>query len=263
MAGRRRYKVGDHPNYDKMFDVRSFESPVLNPKATSVMNAGIVGSMNSRQGLESLLVEWKGDKNGHFQANGQQCPSKLKQAEDAIQKIQNDFAVSKQAQINSGKRPDKQMPADMLRKLHEFEALVDIRISEVSALEKALANSKDSDDKQSDRNVLARGPIGSGRMSGGILVVVDGQQVSKSADGQLFIDCKASPYHGMLTADYFDYVVKPWCGKRDQLRNEMREQCLENQRNGLPPGQVAFDAMPPIPPWPEQVKKLKEVCDAI
>lgn len=256
MAGRRKYRVGDHPEYDRVFDIKNMESPILNPKATSIMNATTVDQMNSREGLNILLSEWRGDDSGFWNNGGVKVPSKLKIAELAIKNIQLSFETRQQRQVNSGRAVSKKMPPDMLDELHRAEAVVDIHLSEIAALEKRLSELVAVSDQSSKTKVLERGPGGSGQMKGGVLVLLDGQIIKQNSDGVLIIDDERSPYHGMETADYFEHIVKPWSAARDKLYTELCAKARIAVLAGAAPGSQITRALPPNPEWPENVKKV-------
>lgn len=256
MAGRRRYKVGEQKMYDKAFDLHNMGSPILNnSRNTSIMNCTTVTEMTTRRGLENLLQEWRGNDEGNFIKNGKKFPSKLKIAESALTKIDEQFQQSQQAQINSGRRPDNKMPPDMQTEKLRAEAVVDVCLAEISAIEKRLESFVDADTKRSSGDVLKHGPQGSGKMLGGVLSVIDGQDVKQDSKGVLRISDDRSPYDRMETADYFDFVVRPFLTERGQLINEKILEERAFVKGGGIPGSFAFNTQPPNPPWPENVKK--------
>lgn len=92
----------------------------------------------------------------------------------------------------------------------------------------------------------------------GVLNVIDGQIVEPDDSGVLRIKDERSPYNGMATADYIDFVVKHWLKAREKPKansfNQARKEIKEELR-GPGPGDCKLNTKLPLPPWPETVPR--------
>ena len=259
----RRYEIykdkeGKYSVYQATYDRLKQASQILNPgKIPSVDNFVCL----DRQGLRALLLQWKGrsEDGEFFYAEGNEYHwSYLKTAQERIKSINTEFKNLKQLTINEGKHPPKEMPAEMKERMLKAEAALDICLEEIECLEKKLATFTDSDQKESNSEVLKRGPDGAGRLRDGILILLDGQTVKPDAKNVLRICDTRSPYDGMQTVDYFEYIVPAWHKARSQYEKEQRRQMLlakEAQRTCSDPGNFPPNPRPQFPAWPATVPK--------
>jgi len=103
---RRRYKVGENPTYDRTFDAQKLKSDILSPNSFSVPD--IQFQLTSKSGLLALLNELEGNQEGKFWSTSpppsmwREAKARIKNAELAIQPIQDRFEALKQQVVNSG-----------------------------------------------------------------------------------------------------------------------------------------------------------------
>ena len=249
---RRRYKCGENPLYDRVFDARKMKSPILNPAGFHV--ADIALQMSDKAGLKSLLTELEGNEEGKFWSHSPSparwLNSRIKNAELAIAGIEDRFQNVRQQAVNAGHRPPSKMPKDMTEELLRSEARLDVVLEETEKIRKLLSEIERREQKQDDKKVLQRGPMGAGRLVDGICVWLDGQCVEPDHENVLRIIDDRSPYNGMRTADYFEFVQKPWCKLRDKMQTEERKRGEDDP--GYSPRR---NARPPLPPWPVNVPR--------
>jgi len=247
---KRRYKLGFNPTYDHEYDGLKMRSIILNPNAFPSIHAP---NLSDREGITNALCQWKGDKDGEWKSGDDYQPSYLKTAKERIESVQAEFAMLKQMAVNEGKHEPKEMPTLMQEHLLAGEARYDLISEEITFLENKLATFTDSDQKKNDGAVLKYGPVGMGKLRGGLLAVVDGQIVKPDKDGLLRICDPRSPYNSMLTAIYFEQIVKPWkraMSHYRSLQNKQIQQFHEAERTGAV---VNFEKIqkPEWPPMPE------------
>ena len=253
--GRRRYKVGQFPEYDFTFDRLAQSSTILNPgrAQNDIHSFGFLERMKTRHGLERLLEEWEGDENGDYILDRKPVPSRLKEAGKVIEGINEAFVTLNQRRVNKGSFPLKEMPNEMLQQLHKAEAAQDIVKDEIKKLQEML-NRVSERVEQETKKCLPRGPIGSGQLRGGVLVLIDGQEVLPDKQDVLRIHDDRSPYHGMRAADYRETVVPMWRAARDKWQSIKREEEQSAAREGR---KVEItEPYPTFPAWPEGIEKF-------
>ncbi|MCH7922449.1 MAG: hypothetical protein IH975_05380 [Nitrospinae bacterium] len=253
---RRRYKLGKNLPYDKMYGGLKSTSPILNP-GRFVINE-VAMQMSSKGGLEALLAQLRGDEDGRYfdpAYGGSSQIAKIPRAEGAIPEVKDDFAALKQRAMNEGRRPPKNVSAEMEAALLEAEAKLDVTMEEADKIERLLAEVESKEQIIDDSRVLKGGPKGVGRLIGGILVEVDGQVVTPDGNGVLAIHDSRSPYDGLPTEVYYDEIVKPWRLAMAKLNNERYELARSEKR---PVGEIP-QKREPLPPWPKSVPKVKMV----
>lgn len=259
----RRYQIfTDKENkyeiYQTAYDRLKMESQFLNP--SSMPSVYSINIDRDRKGIESILRQLKGDERGLFFQPDATEPkwSYLKKAEERIKGINEEFKRLKQQKINEGRRPPKEMPAELQEQLLRGQAELDITLEEIEFLQKKLSNFVVSDQKELDDECLRRGPQGSGKLIGGLLVELDGQKVLPDDQGILRICDKRSPYNGLPTSDYFEHVVRPWHKIESKWRGEQTRlirQARAIERDGGDPRHAPLPKRPPYPEWPANVPR--------
>ena len=151
-----------------------------------------------------------------------EVPSRLKEAEDAVEAINERFEKLKQQAVNSGHYPPKEMPAELKEELLKAEAREDIIKAEIKRLETNLEKFPAGGMETHEMPCLKHGAIGSGKKRKGVLRWLDGQDILPDSEGVLRIKDERSPYHGMRCADYFETVVKPYKQSQAKLLEEYR-----------------------------------------
>jgi hypothetical protein len=121
-------------------------------------------------------------------------------------------------------------PPHLLKDRCRAEARLDVTQREIEFLQSKLATLfVEPERKQSEDRVLAYGPIGTGKLTGGVLTEIDGQR-TELIDTVLVITSEASPYRGMRVRDYREFIVKPYCDARNRQLRELTEQRLTQLR---------------------------------
>ena len=183
-----------------------------------------------------------------------------------IADLEASFVRYKKDRLRLGYEEPTVMPPDMLNKYYLLQAELTVLNEEVKELNKRLAEYKDLDDIEGNRNVLAYGLRGYGKCHGlkcgnpelvNILKEIDGQRCELTDEGLLIID-KRSPYSGMLVSD-FRKLAKEWQIQRQKEEAE-RFKLLQEQykEQGLPvpqeppvksPSKVPMSSLPKWPEW--------------
>lgn len=183
---------------------------------------------------------------------------------DMVKEAELDFERFCQAQVNQGHRPPDAMPPDLKENWDLLCARLQVAEEELDVLEKALKQ-REKKEEANELPCLTYGPQGQGVLKGGVLVYLDGQKIKPGYDGTLRINDSRSPYDGMCTADYFDFVVRPYKKKlaeyliRGEKEGRERQKLIEiaklkgEELKDLPP--IFSKKRPGLPPWPEQVAR--------
>ena len=251
---RRRYKVGEHPEYDYTFDRLAQASAILDPgrAANDIGNFAILERMRTSHGLVRLLQEWQGTGDGFYIENRRPTPSHLKTIQLAIEKLHEDFETLNTRRINRGSRPLERVPSEMLEQLYKLEARQDVVRDEIKRLRHMKERISERFEEENNP-CLPRGPIGNSKLRNGILVVIDGQVVAPDPEGVLRIKDSRSSYDGMLVADYKEYVVPRWRAKREAFDKAKRREERAAVREGRKPN--FSEPYPKFPDWPKDVEK--------
>ena len=227
---------------------RNKDYPVSNPKfalyhstcdrlmqQSQILNGGgkMIGSASrifDRKGIEMELLILKGNKEGIFYKGFDKYPSSIQIAKNELSEIEQRFESYCQKEVREGKRKPSEMPIHLLNEKLALSARLYVYQSECEELEKKLEPFLNEDQKISDRNVLQRGPIGSSVLSHGSVSMIDGQKVALGTNGEPTIMDERSPYNGMKTGDYFEFIVKPWGFARAK---KAKENLMDAQAKGI------------------------------
>lgn len=264
-TSRRRYRVGEYPEYDNTFDRMAQASVILTGAAgRNIANFTVISMMNTPHGLDRLIEEWRGEKDGDgdYTQNRRPVPSHLKTVQLAIAKLEEDFKTLNQRRVNRGLYPLEQMPSEMLEQLHKLEAQEDVIKDEIKKLEARRSRFTEREEQEKKSNCLAHGPIGSSRLRGGILVELDGQNVAPDSENVLRIKDANSPYNGMRTADYYKHVIPAFRKQQDEEAKAKLEQLQAEARETGRPVPTSLGVTGPhaiskekLPPWPTGIEK--------
>jgi len=212
--GHRRYPVPLHPIYSKEYDRLKGLSPFLNPRSFSDEKL----QASHKDGLESLILEWegqrKGERPGQFYNQmwgGAWVNSRLLNAKETLAAIDQEWSDMQAQAERSGKRLPPDQPQELTDKRLRLEAKLDIVMEEIDALRKELVKYQVKEQKVADNNVLKYGPAGSA--TGDPPREIDFQPVVQK-NGELFINCKSSPYDQMKLPDYYEKIVYPFLKAR-------------------------------------------------
>lgn len=239
---KRRYPVGKEPLYDNAF------------MAWEGHDGGLHWASTIDQ-VENLLIQWRGERDGLIRAgNLYPMPSILLDGKNRLRAVRDEFKSLKQKAVNEGRVPPEEPPMDLHDRRLQAEAQTDAARANVRLLEGMLKSLSEEEDKK--RAILPKGPTGAGKLQGGKLCIVDGQRVSPSPDGILFIDEPRSPYNGLLVPDYRVHIVKPWLRQKGEFRERMEKFDLA-KRHADEIGAAFAGKQPQKPPWPPIPKGVK------
>jgi hypothetical protein len=127
----------------------------------------------------------------------------------------------------------------------------DITKAEIKRMQTALENFPNG--TGDEQPCLKYGCIGSGRKRQGVLVVLDGQNIFPDSEKVLRIRDERSPFNGMMAADYFEYIVKPFQLEAAKLLDAYQVEVTEAARTGIDPSNIP-KKRPPLPGWPGNIK---------
>ena len=215
---KRRYRIGKEVIYDRFFNNFLMESKILNNQS-SILNF----ESYDEKGIKKNIAQIIGFKNGKYFSNDKPVLAILPSLENEHKQIHNEFKNFQQRQVNEGNRRPTIEPPELLEKRLKIEANIDVTKTELTLLEKKLEEFENKVVKANNENVLKYGVKGSGKLRNGVLCEVDGQKISLTREKILVIDDKRSCYNGMLTADYFEKIVKPWGKAKSKLNNLLRK----------------------------------------
>lgn len=273
MATKRRYRREEHPFYDKRHDAFRVSAPMLNAKVRAESIRFCVFDVTNKESLSVLRAEWMGNERGEYERNNEPCPAYIPAVEHALKELERQLEQYQQTQVNTGHaRPGE--PVEMYRKRLELEAKLDCYLEELEQIEKWLEFAVEVKEHETDVDVLHRGPRGGGKLLHGFLHMVDGQRCEQ-VNGIITIVDERSPYNGMMTADYYGSVVKPWHKAkrtirhaRDRVqvryphRDEFPEKWAEEHAKIMkqnPHFKDLFahkkEGCPNMPSWPKGIKK--------
>lgn len=161
---------------------------------------------------------------------------------------------------NAGYERPTTWPPHLLKDRCQMEARLDVSLRELEFLRAKLQTLYvEPQRKKQNDNMLAYGPVGSGRLSGGTLVEIDGQETG-FVDTVLIITAEGSPFRGMRIKDYREFVVKPYCEERNRrLRRLTDQRMIEIREHGstnippLPLSRGKIDKSS-LPTWPTGVR---------
>ncbi|MDD3579442.1 MAG: hypothetical protein PHW74_00310 [Desulfobacca sp.] len=231
----RRYRIGQHPEYDRLFDFLKVKSPVLNPKSHAVSETRM--AMSSPGGLKSLVYAYEGitdpssEHYGDIQIDGRWRPGVLKGHEMALFKIDADFEKLQGQARRSGKSEPTALPPDLQEQRLKAEARLDVTRSELEHLKRELAKFEAKEESERRSEILYYGPCGSAR--GDPVRWIDGQNVVRDENDELVIDCVDSPYDKMKVVDYRRHVVEPFRASRNKFTTRFKADRLPPRPEGF------------------------------
>lgn len=250
MKGERRYPKGKYPIYDQVFEQTIDSSPVLNKR-----HANKIGNDNWNH-LPTALYILEGDPEFNFfykLGDADWQPSLILSAKAELRDSHDRFGNWAKEEVRTGKclKKPTEWPQPFLELRLKREAVLDARYKEVAFIKQKKADEEAEKEKQRIKNILPEGPLG--KMSDNM---IDGQNISYSADDIPFIDEPHSPYHGMPLF-WYKKMSDAWIeenGLSDESLLEERNRLWEKDRaeaakKGLKP--------PTSPPNFKQFKREK------
>lgn len=228
----RRYELGEFPVYDSAFEFGMKRSPILN-EAVCNINEEMLATA-SLSGLRGLIQERE---------------AAIARSDDLLERVGEHFEDS----IERAKREGRAIPTELSPPLDEerlkCEARIDVLSLEIGKLKEMLASQESQEQTRLDGLLLKRGPVGSGKLLDGVLVLIDHQPVVANDEGILHINCEKSPYHGMTVESYRRLIVTPFKQAQAEKFQAWRELPPEKQRGTVNPlgMKVPWDQLPPRP----------------
>ena len=223
----------DYPVNDPKFAAYHNQIDRLMQQSQILNGGGMINSTSriwDKTGITTELLILKGNANGEFNKHNNLCPSNIKICKSELFEIEQKFISYCERLKREGKRAPDSMPQNILDEKLKILGRLFVYESEMAALEEKLKPFLIEEKTISDRNVLQRGPIGSSTLSGGRVSMIDGQKVALSQDGEPMIMDERSPYNGMKTGDYFEFIVKPWGFARAK---KAKENLMDAQAKGI------------------------------
>ncbi|MBN2611768.1 MAG: hypothetical protein JXB00_09465 [Bacteroidales bacterium] len=215
--------ISKHPEareYHEKFDKLRLNSRILNAGGQKISFDSIVAW--DRTSILSLLAELQGNIDGQYVKEKTYYTARLPLIQAQIAEIEQKFKDFQQQRINEGYKKPEKMPEKMFIDLLRLQASEDVTTEEIEFLQEKLNEFEELLIKEKSENILACGPKGSGRLQGGFLVEIDGQQVT-SLKGVLVISEKTSPYYGLSVFDYREFVAKPWTTERKRKMSDLQK----------------------------------------
>jgi len=250
MKTRRRYKWDLHLQYDAVYESALKQSEVL---------SGVDDYHNltlwTKQSLEWKKQTLVGDDNGLHD----HLPALIPALKEKLKVLSHDFDLY-QTRCRKEGRPTPEEPAkDQLKEKYRAEALVDIYLEELDKINKMIDEYVEKAEVVSNTNMLKDGPKGIGKLTGGVLVELDGQKCTMGRDGYPYIDEPTSRYDGMATADYYTLIVRPWRIATAKAAQETERKIANKEldANTVSQGKLRGTNVP-WPPFPENCKNYKQ-----
>jgi len=184
------------------------------------------------------------------------------------------FLGLQEQQELQGLEPLAEMPAKMLEKKLEYEALIDVAEEEVKKLQKTLKEFVDEKEEEENK-VLKFGMLQMSKLSRvdgktyGQVSMIDYQRVGR-INGTLCIKDLRSQYNGMSVLDYRK-LAKVWRKNKDEDNAKrflaIQKKCkanFETPPDSYMPGLISDPKL--LPDWPKGVKnhynRIKEEDDS-
>ena len=194
----------------------------------------------------------------------------IPELEKELEDLNNEWQDYRQSRVNHGFRfvEDKleNWPPQLKPRRLILEATIDVRIEELTLIEKELLIYADKKEEDRSKMVLQYGCRQVSKVNGphGSVSIIDGQRCS-IIKGRPVIDDTLSPYNGMAVVDYREFVCTAFRAKQ-KIRNAERlvhfqEKAKEENLpipNSLPVSGPRRVAKSELPKWPEGVKNYKD-----
>jgi hypothetical protein len=259
----RRYKIGEHPIYDRRYGALKSHSQILNQSDHKPNPYSI--NISDKQGLivQRYLLMGVDEKDGKFiNSSGVWEIATIPEIKSKIAVLQKEFDDWAQTQVNNGYHRPKQMLPGMMEERLKLEANLDIATAELAKIDLMISKFKNKEEEKRNSKVLYYGLQGNGRLKDGILCEIDGQRVSQF-NGILVIDEPVSPYDGMAVADYRE-LAKQWrndriavyTGLKKRREAEIAEKGASNIIAQYP--YSCHVKREDLPAWPKGVKNYKK-----
>lgn len=240
----RRYKQGTHRKYDSILRRLRLESELLNGGNKSATMATL--NRVDKTHLEYIKTQLIGENGGGtVKDEAREIPSyhgiyrdeeketylaTIPLIEKQLKQLERQFEAENQIRINTGVKPMEEMPSYLLEEKVTMEAKLDLYKEELDEVERLLSEMDKKQEKIHNEKIKNLKPIGIKKLKGGIVSIIDGQNVSITIEGFLIINDPASPYHGVFVDDYSEYVVKPYQAEK-RKKEELYQKTGKRQGN--------------------------------
>ncbi len=255
MGSKRRYKITPETDvYHRMFDRLRIESNILN-SGSNKRNI-FAPNLGERFELEGLLLKYKGipdgpNKGAYFVPDAQQWRMAIILTLEAeLLQIEQRWKNYQARVMREGRKCPEKMPDEMEERLYKTQATYDIALEEFEDIQRRLEVFTKAEEAIHAQRVLEKGPHGMAVLKGGRIAELDGQRCGLSSEGIPVITEKTSPFFGMSTADYFEFIVHPWGLAKKERRKQLRREVKRNIRDKMP----LKSSAPWSKKWPENVK---------
>ena len=280
MRNKQYMPIGKDPRfnpYHTRYDSCRLDSQILNGGSMRI-NASTILDW-SRQGIENLLSEWEGDKDGCYTNSlNETVVALLPKCQQELENIYLRFEAYQQTRMGLGFRRPEEWEEDLLNERLDIEARGDVLTEEITELKKRLSEAIARERKPTDEKIIEFGPIGNIEVHGfngpegmcGLLKTIDKQHVTRIATGEMIIDDERSPYDGMLVADYREFLMQPWSASRKRLLDQRAAAMLKNEQDEarakglfIPQELSRWPSLHPVakwelPPWPQGIANMKQ-----
>lgn len=236
----KKYVTGEKPLFDVAYINWKDQSDILRRANNNVFKP----SLDNRQTVTNLI-------------NGlnEQIPSLY----ERLKEIKQEFKDHQQSRINEGWDKPTVMPPELEARYYDMEARINVREDELARLEQIRAAwEKEVEDKRKSE-VLRYGAQGSTQLRDGIVVEIDGQNVSIIDRWPVIYD-DLSPFDGMRVCDYRRTVSVHWFARKRKMQNDLEQK----SKSGEKVSEMEFFNMrvPVDKTWPKGVKNWKTDPDA-
>ena len=237
----RRYKTGQHPEYDNAYTDLRNKSPILNSavRSQSMTEAGALQSKDACR-YQKLRITGQDQNDGYYFDRYYESwkMGLLAAAELHLHQLNQRFETWAQRQVAEGKMIERptEMPDDMDAERLRLEAQVDVHKAEIAAIDKTIKEFEEQEKKASP-SMLQSGPAGridnleqealDAMAKHGRVPMADGQRISFKGITP-FIDEPDSPYHRMPVATYRQ-MANQW---RNQWKKQVESQYEKDDVHG-------------------------------
>jgi len=242
----RRYKVGENPDYDQIYDLKEKQSDLLHPDPHPSSHTHFLNRTN----LNALKYDLLGDQKGLVRDNwGTVQIATIPALAEKLEEIEKRFESWQKRCKAEGREVPLKMTDEQQAEKFLCQAIYDVRCMELGYVQDLLDNYVEEEDKSSDLDVLRSGPIGSAKLKGGQIILLDGQICSVDDEsGTPYINDPRTRYNGLATATYYKSIVSVYQKARRKAAEEIEKQIREKKliREHVPKGKLSGSA-----PWPE------------
>ncbi len=201
----KRYKSGEHPEYDQALQLEINTSFILNEKKTSLHNP----PLNSEEDYKALLYQLEGDQEGRYvNERGYEGDGLIRAAQRKITDIESDYQQYRTKMRLQGYPVPKEMKVDMKTEYLKWQAKEDARKMEVTLLKEALSKIEVKKEENRYDTMFKYGLRGESGKDRTPIEEIDGQRCEVRGEHPYIVD-DLSPFNGMRVLDYRK-MAKQW-----------------------------------------------------